>query len=53
MLPCNVIVRDDGEGRIEVAAVDPVSSMQAVENPKLANVAATVQAKLASVINSL
>ena len=53
MLPCNVIVRDNGEGHTEVAAVDPVSSMQAVDNPKLANVAATVQAKLASVINSL
>ena len=53
MLPCNVIVRDNGEGRTEVAAVDPMSSMQAVDNPKLANVAATVQAKLASVINSL
>ena len=53
MLPCNVIVRDNGEGRTEVAAVDPVSSMQAVDNPKLANVAATVQAKLANVINSL
>jgi len=53
MLPCNVIVRDNGDGKTEVAAVDPVSSMQAVDNPKLANVAATVQAKLASVINSL
>ena len=53
MLPCNVIVRDNGDGNTEVAAVDPVSSMQAVDNPKLANVAATVQAKLASVINSL
>jgi len=53
MLPCNVIVRDNGDGNTEVAAVDPVSSMQAVDNPKLANVAATVQAKLESVINSL
>ena len=53
MLPCNVIVRDNGDGNTEVAAVDPVSSMQAVNNPKLANVAATVQAKLASVIDSL
>ncbi len=35
------------------AAVDPVSSMQAVNNPNLADMAATVQAKLASVINSL
>ncbi len=53
MLPCNVIVRDDGDGNTEVAAVDPVSSMQAVENPKLAKVAAMVREKLKSVIDSL
>jgi uncharacterized protein (DUF302 family) len=53
MLPCNVIVRDNGDGRTEVAAVDPVASMQAIENPELANVAATVQAKLSNVIKSL
>ncbi len=53
MLPCNVIVRDQGQGRTEVAAVNPVKSMQAVDNPKLAGVAATVQSKLESVINSL
>ena len=53
MLPCNVIVRDNGDGKTEVAAVDPVSSMQAVDNPNLADMAATVQAKLARVINSL
>lgn len=53
MLPCNVIVRDSGDGKTEVAAVDPVSSMQAVSNPKLASVATIVQAKLENVINSL
>ncbi len=53
MLPCNVIVRDDGEGSTEIIAVDPVSSMQAIDNPKLADVAATVQAKLENVITSL
>jgi len=53
MLPCNVIVRDAGDGNTEVAAVDPVSSMQAVDNPALAKIAATVQEKLAHVINSL
>lgn len=53
MLPCNVVVRDNGDGCTEVAAVDPVSSMQAVANPELANVAATVQAKLENVVNSL
>ena len=31
MLPCNVIVRETGEGQVEVAAVNPVASMQAVD----------------------
>lgn len=53
MLPCNVIVRDAGEGRTEVAAVDPVSSMLAIDNPKLLKVATSVQGKLASVIDAL
>ncbi len=53
MLPCNVIVRDLGDGKSEVAAVDPVSSMQAVNNPKLASIASSVQSKLKNVISSL
>ncbi len=53
MLPCNVIVRDVGEDGTEVAAVDPVSSMLAIDNPKLLTVATTIQAKLANVIKSL
>lgn len=53
MLPCNVIVRDVGEEGTEVAAVDPVSSMLAIDNPKLLTVATTIQAKLANVIKSL
>lgn len=53
MLPCNVVVRDDGNGNTEIAAVDPVSSMQAVGNPKLAATAAAVQARLKNVVESL
>jgi len=53
MLPCNVIVRDDGDGRTEIAAVDPASSMQAVDNPDLEKIAEAVQAKLRRVIDSL
>ncbi len=53
MLPCNVIVRDVGDDRTEVAAVDPVSSMQAVGNKDLEDVATNVQAKLRNVIQSL
>ena len=53
MLPCNVIVQDVGNGMIEVSAVDPVASMAAIDNPKLATIAATVQARLKEVIASL
>ena len=53
MLPCNVIVQEFSPGAVEVAAVDPVASMQAIDNPKLAGVAAQVRAKLEKVIGSL
>ncbi len=53
MLPCNVIVQDVGDGFAEVSAVDPVASMAAIDNPKLAGIAATVQGKLKDVIASL
>lgn len=46
MLPCNVIVQEHAGGGVEVSAVDPVASMQAIENPGLAEVAKEVQAKL-------
>jgi uncharacterized protein (DUF302 family) len=50
MLPCNVIVRDLGGGEVEVAAIDPVASMQAVENASLHAIAQTVQQKLKTVV---
>ena len=53
MLPCNVIVQEIADGEIEVAAVDPVASMQAVENPGLYDTAIQVQDKLRSIVNSL
>ena len=53
MLPCNVIVQEIGPGQIEVAAVDPVASMQAIENPKLAEKAQAVRAKLEKAVQSL
>jgi hypothetical protein len=40
MLPCNVVVQDIGEGRSEIAAIDPVASMQAIDNPRLKQAAA-------------
>ena len=53
MLPCNVIVQEAEKGKIEVAAIDPMASMQAVQNPDLQAVAEQVQAKLRSVIAGL
>ena len=53
MLPCNVIVQETPDGTVEVAAIDPIASMQAVENPALGEVASGVQDKLKKVIDSM
>ena len=50
MLPCNVVVRDAGDGQTEVAAIDPVTSMQAIDNPALKQAAQVVQSKLDRVV---
>lgn len=53
MLPCNVIVQEIGKDRVEVSAVDPIASMQAVKNPKLAVIATEVRDLLKSVVHDL
>ncbi len=53
MLPCNVIVQELADGTIEVAAVDPVASMSAIENPNLSEIATEIKEKLERVIASL
>jgi len=53
MLPCNVIVQEIEAGKVQVAAIDPVASMQAIQNPKLAEVAGQVQKMLKQVVESL
>lgn len=53
MLPCNVVVQEIGKGQVEVAAVDPVASMAAVDNPKLAPIAEEVRTLLMKVVASL
>ncbi len=53
MLPCNVIVQERDGGGVEVAAVDPIASMAAIENAELGSVAVEVQAKLKRVVDSL
>lgn len=53
LLPCNVIVQEIGRGGVEVAAVDPASSMETVQNPKLESVAGQVREKLRAVMDAL
>ncbi len=53
MLPCSVIVQELGPGRVEVAAVDPLASMAAVQNPDLGAVGLEVRDKLRSVVERL
>lgn len=53
MLPCNVIVEEQEDGVVEVSAVDPIASMQAVENEKLADIAGEVRYRLKKVIDEL
>jgi len=53
MLPCNVVVQETEDGKIDVSAVDPQASMQAVNNPQLGKIAGEIKEKLERVINSL
>jgi uncharacterized protein (DUF302 family) len=53
MLPCNVIVQELSPGTIEVAIVDPIASMQAIENQELGLLAIEVQGKLKNVLANL
>jgi uncharacterized protein (DUF302 family) len=54
MLPCNVVIQADPSGRsVEVAAIDPVASMRAINNPALAEVAHVVGKKLKDVVETL
>jgi uncharacterized protein (DUF302 family) len=50
MLPCNVIVQDLENGRIEIAAINPLVAMEKVGNPVLASIAAEVAGKLQSAV---
>jgi uncharacterized protein (DUF302 family) len=52
MLPCNVILQER-DGKTEVAAVDPVASMQAIKNESLAEIAGNVRQELRAVIDDL
>ncbi len=53
MLPCNVILQELEDGQIEVAAVNPTASMQAIENKELTNIASVISDNLQKIIAAL
>lgn len=53
MLPCNVIVQELESGEVEVAAIDPIASMQAVQRPELQETALEVRDKMQRIVDSL
>ncbi|WP_072403639.1 DUF302 domain-containing protein [Flaviramulus basaltis] len=53
MLPCNVIVQEINPGIVEVAAINPMASMMAVDNKQLMEIADEITAKLKNVIEKL
>lgn len=53
MLPCNVILQEKEPGRVEVSAVDPVASMQSIENPDLGQIAQEVRQRLREIVEGL
>jgi len=53
LMPCNVILQEKEAGKITVSAVNPMESMQAVENKKLGAIASEISDKLKKVLDSL
>ncbi len=53
MLPCNVIVTEQEPGKVEVSAVDPIASMQAIDNPSLGDIAGNVRLLLEETVRDL
>lgn len=53
MLPCNVIVQEREPGKVEVSAINPIASMQSVQNEQLKPIAQEISDKLKKVIEEL
>jgi uncharacterized protein (DUF302 family) len=53
MLPCNVTLRELGNGNVEIATIDPLGAMSAVDNKEVAQFAKEIQEKLVTVLNNI
>jgi len=52
MLPCNIIVQETADGGVEIAAIDPIASMKAIDNPELREIAQTIGQKLKIIVQN-
>lgn len=46
LLPCNVVVREEGDGRVTIGFMDPIAVLKLTDNPKIAEIAKDVRARL-------
>jgi len=53
MLPCNIIVQEKDDGKVEIVAINPVASMHSVKNESLCEIASIIQSKLKQVIENV
>ena len=53
LLPCNVVVQEHKDGRVEVSAMDPVGAMEMIGNPTLTEIARDVKGRLERVLAKL
>lgn len=53
LLPCNFVVQENKDGKTQISSVNPLVSMQSVENENLAPIAKEVSEKLSRVMNNL
>lgn len=53
MLPCNVVIQEQGENKTEVVAVDPIASMQAIKNDDLNPILETIRKRLREAVDAI
>lgn len=53
MLPCNILVIEQGKGKVEIAAINPMVSMQSVNNTDLEQLAHAVSESLSRAVDKL
>jgi uncharacterized protein (DUF302 family) len=53
MLPCNMVIQEHKNGQVEISAISPVASLQAIENPELDDIVSQVEYMLKDIIEKI